>query len=74
MLQTDAFDPDTAAMLREVYDRVCTQFVALAPDEQRMRESIATAIIGIAMNGQRNPDRIMRYARFKAAEVFSIPL
>lgn len=74
MLRTDAFDPDTAAMLREVFDRVCAQFVALAPDEQGMRETIAAAIVGIATNGQRNPDRIMRYARFKAAEVFSTPL
>ena len=74
MLQAHAFDPDTAAMLCEVYDRVCAQFVSLAPDEQAMRETIATAVIGIAMNWQRNPDRIMRYARFKAAEAFSTPL
>jgi hypothetical protein len=74
MLRTDAFDPITAAMLREVYDRVCRQFVALAPDEQRMRDTIAAAILGIAANGQRNPDRITRYARFKAAEAFSAAL
>jgi hypothetical protein len=74
MPQADAFDPDTAAMLREVYDRVCAQFVSLAPDEKTMRETIAAAVIGIATNGQRNPDRIARFARFKAAEVFSLPL
>ena len=74
MLQTDAFDAQTAAMLRQLYDRVCAQFVSLAPDEQSMREVIATAIIGIATNGQRKPDRILRYARFKAAELMSIPL
>jgi hypothetical protein len=39
-----------------------------------MREAIATAIVGIAANGQRNPERILRYARFKAAEVMSTPL
>jgi hypothetical protein len=74
MLATDAFDADTAAMLRDVYDRVCAQFVSLAPDEDKMRDVIATAIVGIASNGQRNPDRIARYARFKAAEAFSVPL
>ena len=57
MLQTDAFDAQTATMLRQLYDRVCAQFVSLAPDEQNMREVIATAILGIATNGQRNPDR-----------------
>jgi hypothetical protein len=71
MLPTDAFDPDTAAMLRRVYDKVCAQFVSLAPDEQKMRDVIAAAVIGSASNGQRNPDRIMRFARFKAAEQFS---
>ena len=74
MLQTDAFDAQTAAMLRQLYDRVCAQFVSLAPDEQRMREVIAAAIIGIVTNGQRNPERILRYARFKAAELLSTPL
>lgn len=74
MLATDAFDADTAAMLRDVYDRVCAQFVSLAPDEGKMREVIAAAIIGIASNGQRNPDRIARYARFKAAEALSAPI
>ena len=74
MLQTDAFDAQTAAMLRQVYDEVCAQFVSLAPDEQYMREVIATAILGIATNGQRNPNRILRYARFKATELMSTPL
>ena len=74
MLQTDAFDAQTAALLRQLYDTVCAQFVSLAPDEQNMREVIATAILGIATNGQRNPDRILRYARFKAAEVMCTPL
>ena len=74
MLQTDAFDAQTAALLRQLYDTVCAQFVSLAPDEQNMREVIATAILGIATNGQRNPDRILRYARFKAAELMSTPL
>ncbi len=72
MLQTDDFDADTAAMLREVYDKVCAQYVSLAPDEQRMREAIAAAILAIAGNGQRKPERILRYARFKAAEQFSL--
>jgi hypothetical protein len=74
MLQTDAFDPQTAVMLHQLYDRVCAQFVSLAPDESKMKEVIATAILGIATNGQRNPDRILRYARFKAAELVSTPL
>ncbi len=74
LLEADEFDPDTAAMLREVYDRVCAQFVSLAPDEQTMRDTIAAAIIGSATNGQRNRDRIARFARFKAAEIFSMPL
>lgn len=74
MLQTEAFDPDTAAMLQRLYEQVCAQFVSIAPDEARMREVIATAIIGIATNGQRNPERILRYARFKAAELMSTPL
>jgi hypothetical protein len=74
MLQTEPFDPDTAAMLQRLYDVVCAQFVSLAPNEPRMREVIATAIIGIATSGQRNPERILRYARFKAAELMSTPL
>ena len=74
MLQTEAFDSDTAVMLRRLYDTVCAQFVSLAPDEQIMQEVIATAILGIATNGQRNPERILRYARFKAAELLSTPL
>jgi hypothetical protein len=37
-----------------------------------MRDVIATAILGIATNGQRNPARILRYARFKAVEQFAI--
>jgi hypothetical protein len=61
-------------MLQRLYDVVCAQFVSIAPDEQRMREVIATAILGIATNGQRNPERILRYARFKAAELMSTPL
>ena len=72
MLQTGAFDAETATMLQGLYDKVCAQFVALAPDEQRMRDVIAAAVIGIATNGQRNPDRILRYARFKAAEAFRV--
>jgi len=74
MLQTDAFDAETAAMLRQLYERVCAQVVSLALDEPRMRVVIASAIIGIAKNGQRRPDRILRYARFKAAELLSTPL
>jgi hypothetical protein len=74
MLQAHAFDSETAAMLHRLYDEVCAQFVSLSPDEQKMRHVIATAIKGIAMNGQRNPDRILRYARFKAAELLSTPL
>jgi hypothetical protein len=74
MLQTETFDPDTAAMLERLYEIACAQFVSIAPDEPRMREVIATAIIGIATNGQRNPERILRYARFKAAELMSTPL
>jgi len=74
MLQTDAFDAETAALLRRLYDRVCAQFVSLAPDEERMKKVIATAIIGIATNGQRNPERILRFAQFKAAELLSTPL
>ena len=73
MLDTDAFDAETARMLREVYDKVCAQFVPLAPDEQGMREVIAAAVTGIATHGQRNPARISRYARFKAAEHLSAP-
>jgi hypothetical protein len=73
MLQTDAFDADTAAMLRQIYDEVCAQYVSLAPDEQGMRETIAAAIEGIARNGQRKRERILRYARFKTAERFSAP-
>ena len=71
MLQTDGFDAETAAMLRQIYDTVCAQYVSLAPDEQGMREAIAAAIEGIARDGQRKPERILRYARFKAAERFS---
>ena len=41
MLQTDGFDADTAAMLRQIYEEVCAQYVSLAPDEQGMRETIA---------------------------------
>ena len=74
MLQTEAFDPDTAAMLQRLYEQVCAQFVSIAPDEARMREVIATAIIGIATNVQRNTERILSYARFKAAELMSTPL
>jgi hypothetical protein len=74
MLDTGNFDADTAAMLRELCDSVCAQFVSLALDEQKMREVIATAIIGMATNGQRNPNRIRRYARFKAAEQLILPL
>jgi hypothetical protein len=73
MLQTDGFDAETAAMLREIYDQVCAQYVSLAPDEEGMRKAIAAAIVGIATNGQRKRDRILRYARFKAAEQFSAP-
>jgi hypothetical protein len=73
MLQTDGFDAQTAAMLREIYDEVCAQYVSLAADEQGMREAIAAAIEGIARNGQRKRERILRYARFKAAEMFSAP-
>jgi hypothetical protein len=72
MLQTDGFDRETAAMLQGVYAKVCAQFVSLAADERAMREVIATAILGIAANGQRNPARIERYARFKAAEQFAV--
>ena len=61
-------------MLCQLYDRVCAQFVSLAPDEQYMREVIATAIIGIATNGQRKSYRILRYARFKATELMSTAL
>ena len=74
MLQTEAFDPDTAAMLQRLYDVACAQFVSIAPNEPRMRDVIATAIICIATNGQRNPERILRYARFKVAELMSTPL
>jgi hypothetical protein len=74
MLQTGPFDAETAEMLRRLHERVCAQFVPLAADERKMREVIATAIVGIATNGQRNPDRILRYARFKAAERFILPL
>ena len=73
-LQADAFDQSTAAMLREVYDKVCVQFVPLARDEHAMRQAIAAAIHGSATRGQRNPERIARFARFKAAELFSMPL
>ena len=51
MLQTEAFDPDTAAMLQRLYDVACAQFVSIAPNEPRMRDVIAAAIIGIATNG-----------------------
>jgi hypothetical protein len=73
MLDTDAFDAETARMLREVYDQVCAQFVSLAPDEQGMRAVIAAAVMDNAGNGQRNARRILRYARFKAAEQLSAP-
>lgn len=73
MLQTDGFDPETGAMLREIYNTVCAQYVSLAPDEEGMRKAIAAAIEGIAGNGQRKRERILRYARFKAAERFSAP-
>jgi hypothetical protein len=74
MLKTHSFDSETARMLHRLYDMVCAQFVPLAADEQKMRSVIATAIVGIARNGQRNPDRILRYARFMAAEHFILPL
>jgi len=73
MLQTDGFDAATAAMLRQIYEEVCAQYVSLAPDEVGMCEAIAAAIEGIARNGQRKRERILRYARFKAAEQFSVP-
>jgi hypothetical protein len=73
MLQIDGFNAETAAMLREIYEEVCAQYVSLAPDEQGMRETIAVAVVGIARNGQRKRERILRYARFKAAERFSAP-
>jgi Second Messenger Oligonucleotide or Dinucleotide Synthetase domain len=39
-----------------------------------MREVVAPAIIDIATSGQRNPERILRYARFNAAELMSTRL
>jgi hypothetical protein len=71
LFKTTAFDPESVKLLCEAYDKACSSLHDTG-QPYIVREVIASRIIAMAKQGERDPDRLCAYAvmglDFKAAE------